>query len=319
MLLNDTPLNLPILQKEELETRFRYSKPTVKFNVLLLGVGGTGGYVMRSLVRMMHSYNAIGKSNIRLTICDGDSVEEKNLLRQDFIEPDIHKKKVDVLAHRFSHAYGLNIAKRDTYVEDHAALDALSEMPNEFRDTGDPTFLVVVGCVDNNATRQLLDEYFIKEDSIIYIDAGNDSVIVPNKPVEELTPEEKEEIELSGFTGQVVVGFKDKGRLILPPVGHMYPDMMNDNESFFPSQSCGRVVVDYPQRRMTNEVSAMVVTSYLNNLFSEWSFASHQTTFDARTMNTRPYFITEPYMKYLAEDKTSLHKYMQQDKRYRNA
>lgn len=266
------------------------------FHIVQLGVGGTGGYVLRSLVRMIHSYQASTNLQFTLSICDGDSVEKKNLLRQDFIESDIHRKKVDVLADRFGLAYGMPIRKRGTYVEDLESLSALCDLENN---KSYDNRLIVIGAVDNNATRQLINQYFEKMDSIIYIDAGNEGIIVSDKSDSELTDDEREAIDQSGYSGQVVLGWKYQGKMILPPVGFVYPDILSDKETFFPSQACGRVIVDSPQRRMTNEVAAMVITGYLNNLFATGEIVSHMTTFNAQNMNVVPRYITSDYMEYL--------------------
>lgn len=275
----------------------------VDYHIVLIGTGGTGGYVLRSLVRMIYTYRSVTGDRYHLTICDGDTVEEKNLLRQDFIEADLYKKKVDVLAERFGYAYGLSITKRDQYVESLKDMDSLcGTLPmefwgNEYR----PVWTILVACVDNNASRQLFHQYFHQVDNLVYIDAGNTSVILPEKPREEWTEEEKELAEESGYSGQVVLGWRRNGKTLLPPVGFVFPDILEDKETFFPSQSCGREVVNHPQRRMTNEVAAMIVTSYLNNLFGQREIVSHMTTFNAQTMVIKPWLITKEYLSHLAQ------------------
>ncbi|KPV43312.1 hypothetical protein AN477_13145 [Alicyclobacillus ferrooxydans] len=43
-------------------------------------------------------------------------VEQKNLLRQYFLEQDIGRKKAEVLAERYSRAYGIDIAAYSEYL-----------------------------------------------------------------------------------------------------------------------------------------------------------------------------------------------------------
>ncbi len=63
-----------------------------KAKVLLLGVGGVGGYVAEGLVRSGIS---------QLTVIDGDVIDESNLNRQIIaLNSTIGQDKVDVLAHR---------------------------------------------------------------------------------------------------------------------------------------------------------------------------------------------------------------------------
>ena len=67
---------------------------TVK--IVLLGAGGTGGYLIPHLYRIAHSIN----KSIRIIMCDGDVVKEKNLIRQNFVRQDIGHNKAKVLAER---------------------------------------------------------------------------------------------------------------------------------------------------------------------------------------------------------------------------
>ena len=55
--------------------------------IVVLGVGGTGGYLLPHLYRIAYAV----KKNIRIIVCDGDTVETKNLIRQNFIEQDNFK------------------------------------------------------------------------------------------------------------------------------------------------------------------------------------------------------------------------------------
>ena len=49
--------------------------------VVMLGAGGTGGYVAPYVFRLLHM---LGRP-ARFIICDGDIVEPKNLDRQNFV------------------------------------------------------------------------------------------------------------------------------------------------------------------------------------------------------------------------------------------
>lgn len=66
--------------------------------ILLLGAGGTGGYVAPHLYRLMHTLNR----TVRINIVDGDLVEAKNLVRQNFCAAILAKNKAKVLATRYS-------------------------------------------------------------------------------------------------------------------------------------------------------------------------------------------------------------------------
>ena len=55
----------------------KYSK-TAPVKIIVLGAGGTGGYVIPHLYRIEYA----AQRSMRIIVCDGDVVEEKNLIRQ---------------------------------------------------------------------------------------------------------------------------------------------------------------------------------------------------------------------------------------------
>ena len=56
----------------------RYST-TAPVKIIVLGAGGTGGYVIPHLYRIAFAR----QGDVRIIICDGDIVERKNLVRQN--------------------------------------------------------------------------------------------------------------------------------------------------------------------------------------------------------------------------------------------
>ena len=57
--------------------------------IILIGAGGTGGYIAPHLYRIAY---ASGRK-VQIIIADGDIVEKKNLIRQNFADCDIGKNK----------------------------------------------------------------------------------------------------------------------------------------------------------------------------------------------------------------------------------
>lgn len=261
------------------------------WDIALVGLGGTGGYILQSFMRMLKNFEIRGL----LTLADGDEVEEKNLLRQNFIQQDVGKKKVDVLARRYSNVYDMDMRTIGGYIENVESVKNLFVLGkgswNDF--PGRRAYRVLIGAVDNNKSRQLFHEFFTQsEDDFIYIDSGNDGVLPSSKEVSE-----EDSLE-SGYSGQVVVGVKTRGKVILPPVGWVYPNILEKTENdFFPSQACGQTVVNHPQRMQTNLMAANIVLGYLNTLLSEGRLISHYTNFNARNQVMRPEYITPELLK----------------------
>ena len=99
---------------------FSKSRPV---KIVLVGTGGTGGYIVPQLYRLLYALDR----PIRVILCDGDLVEEKNLGRQNFIEADLGKNKAMVLAERYSNAFGIETSYIPQYVEDEEMLEELLE------------------------------------------------------------------------------------------------------------------------------------------------------------------------------------------------
>ena len=81
--------------------------------IIVLGAGGTGGYLIPHLYRIAF---ADDKRNYRIIICDGDIVEPKNLIRQNFVKQDIGRNKAAVLAERYAGAFGIECEYIRVYI-----------------------------------------------------------------------------------------------------------------------------------------------------------------------------------------------------------
>ncbi len=244
----------------------------LKVNIVQVGAGGNGGYLCQKVARMIASLR--GDKEINYTIIDLDVVEKHNLKRQPFIYEDIGLNKAQVLAERYSSAYGISIFSMDKYIHFAEDLEPFYEKDQ---------FNIFIGAVDNNASRQVLHEFFMSVDDIYYIDGG----------IDEVSGETEEEKFESGYTGQVVGGLRLNGETILDPVGIVYSNILEDKTSSLPGTACGLTVVNHPQRMQTNEYAALIMQSYLQNVLYENTIISHYTNFNALTMSARPVFLDE--------------------------
>jgi PRTRC genetic system ThiF family protein len=129
-----------------------FKEPTV----VIVGCGGTGGFVAAGVCRLLHGREA------RITLVDYDRVEPHNLFRQAFYEGDVGQFKAQVLAERLARNYGREIGY-SVYPwtqESHQGL---------FRyGTGG----LILGCVDNPAARHAIAEGYSDEYSY-YTPSGN--------------------------------------------------------------------------------------------------------------------------------------------------
>lgn len=258
--------------------------------LVIVGVGGTGGYVLQQAARLLYGLKAQGQPVPPLLLIDGDTVEEKNLLRQYFLPQDVGRKKADVLAERYGTAYGLDIGSYPHYVNEETMLvppqRSRSRSFVEAREGG--TLLeegcVVVGCVDNAATRRVLHERLGAMDHVVYVDSGNSAATPPEDP-EHVDRYQLAAWRSRGWEGQVVAGVRYDGRWIVPFAGEVFPDLLEvlgDEDKIPGDPSCQVVAQSNPQRLMTNLMAATAVMGYLHPLIAEGVLLHHRTLFDAR-------------------------------------
>lgn len=234
--------------------------------IVIVGLGGTGGYVFYHLCRLVAAMQASLRPQV--VLADGDIVEEKNLLRQNFVAEDIGRFKVQCLAERYGNIYDLNIPYFPRFVEDEKTL--LHLLDGEIAGIT-PAASILLGAVDNNRTRRLFHEVFYDyEGTLFYIDSGN-----------------------SEWAGQVILGLRALREVVLPPVGDYYPDMWESVDTFPSEMSCSERAVSSPQNIATNALAGTLVFGMLNQLLAGDGLSTYGATFDARTGQTRTLWLDD--------------------------
>ena len=152
-----------IMELDARAMRGNYGMPAV-IHVLVVGCGGNGGHVIPQIMRYNRALlSRLGErpragqrrragsgTQIELTLVDADVVEQRNLMRQNFIAPDIGRNKASVLAERYGRAFGLEVGAVESYLDVDKAHELLSRTSGES--------VIVLGCVDNNYTRKALHD-----------------------------------------------------------------------------------------------------------------------------------------------------------------
>lgn len=146
-----------------------------KFNIIVVGAGGTGGNLLKELGRFLKFYK---KFDWHLTIIDGDRVEEKNTERQPFGGMDTMQNKAAVMREGLIECFELpenNITAIADYIDDvndlhGAATYCGGKMTYGTRKTEQ---VILVGCVDNHRARQVMHQFFYESSNVIYVDCAN--------------------------------------------------------------------------------------------------------------------------------------------------
>jgi len=243
--------------------KFSTNRPV---KIVMLGAGGTGGHIAPHLYRLLYAINR----PVRLIICDGDVVEVKNLVRQNFIPADLGENKARVLAERYSTVFGMETEYVPAFIESEERLKELIT-PRVVRSNYYPftviekELVILIGAVDNNRSRQMCNKVFYETEELIYIDSGN-----------------------SEYTGQVVCGVRSGGRTLYKPVGKLYPEVLSDTDKFPTELSCAEASISAPQAMTANITAATAVVDMIYNILTQGESRVRQVTFATTSVNVRP-------------------------------
>jgi hypothetical protein len=180
--------------------------------LILFGCGGTGGHLLQCVCRLLYGMKEKSRAHPgaptpfgeppperlpEVLVCDGDTVERANVVRQPYLPQDVGKKKATVLAGRYAAIHDLKVHAYPEY------LSAPEELPRLV-----PEGAVVVGCVDNAKTRRILHEGLSAYEDIVYLDSGNAGVVELPDGAGLLPRAERARIKESGWEGQVLCGVR---------------------------------------------------------------------------------------------------------------
>ena len=252
--------------------KFAENRPV---KIVMLGAGGTGGHIAPHLYRLLYALDR----PVRFIICDGDIVEEKNLVRQNFTPADLGENKAKVLAERYSSVFGMETEYVPEFIESGERL--FSMLQARTFPTGpywhSPTvkeLVILIGAVDNNKSRKLCHEVFYKLDDLIYIDSGNGS-----------------------YTGQVVCGVRKNGRTVRRPIGGVHPEMLKITDRFPSELSCAEAAQADPQSIVANITAATAVLTMVYNILTHGENIALQTDFSTRTIRMQTVLEKQPRRK----------------------
>lgn len=248
---SDSVYNLPLERMAESLSVSTDMELLYPIEISIIGCGGTGGYLVRDLARFLYSIEKRmpGKTNISITLYDGDIVEEKNILRQNFLPPDIGQNKAEVLANRHTRAFGVNIQfvpSMFTYSEHGARMRGETQK-------------IIIGCVDNNKGRREIAEtmkYLIEsrsmyDKSACWIDSGNERM-----------------------TGQVILG-----NLEMPDVTDLFPEILDPASDSTEVRSCADRLLEDEQNMFVNLTAANLILNYVRKAILDEKIISNGSVF----------------------------------------
>ncbi len=177
---------------------FRFTPQVIPRDIFVIGGGGTGSRLMPMLAQFMRSvtrgFTPSGwVEDPRIWVVDADTVESKNLIRQNFIQSDVGKFKAQVLADRYSKAYGVKVFPITEYITgtpenivkiSGIVSEALSVKGIPSTQSGQHIMqnAMVISCVDSVKARRAILNTFVGcagnyngvGSTPLFIDAGNE-------------------------------------------------------------------------------------------------------------------------------------------------
>lgn len=130
-----------------------------KYVFIIVGAGGTGSLLARDLPKLLID------TPHKMLIVDGDHVEKKNMKRQSYQIQDVGEYKSIALSSKINTFYDTKCEALGLYLTKDEIIEYCE---NNFMYTP-----VLIGCVDNDKTRAILEDTFNRLDWCYYLDSAN--------------------------------------------------------------------------------------------------------------------------------------------------
>ncbi len=215
--------------------------------IVVVGLGGTGSQVARSVARIVCDLRLRGKHAPRIKFIDGDVIEPKNCYRQMFLASETGAFKAETLARRFNFALGLDILWFNE------PLDAEKHIPRQGA--------LILDCVDNHLARRE-----IARASGITISSGNGyqngQVCIGSTS------------DLDVLMSSLETGARTGAYRHLPTVPLLFPELLEPERipetptMLPPEASCAMHVQEGSQSLLVNDLMGSIMAQYVYALLS---------------------------------------------------
>lgn len=186
-------------------------------NIIVIGLGGIGSHLMLPLLQWMNKEIRRGHLALNsITFVDGDKYEEKNKERQFFVE--VEKNKALATKEYYEKTFpNVEMFADPRYLD--------SENISEIIDDKD----IILLCVDNNATRKIVEDYCDTLDTFCLISGGNEL-----------------------YDGNVQIVLKIKNEYLTPKLSEVHQEIEEDEGDHPNELSCEELANSEPQISIVN-------------------------------------------------------------------
>lgn len=253
--------------------------------IVMVGCGGTGSHLLPNILQYIGSCKLKSPGTYQdpsILLIDGDSVEEKNLVRQRFTQKDVGENKASALGRRYGSIFGIKLQSVEGYITSSKELLKLMNLHDEQE-------LILIGTVDNNRARAVLwDTFMTHKGPSYWIDSGNDKwhgqVILGCRNVTTVR-------SARHWTG-AGIGQEIKG-VDLPTFFDEYPEefLVIGGTPETPVTDCAQQVAEDPQTIQANMMSAFCATHMVMQVLAR-DIRTIRMSFDAQTGNSKATSLT---------------------------
>lgn len=149
--------------------------------IIIAGCGGTGGWFIPKLVKILNECvtKFLILPPLEVILIDADVVENKNLLRQNFIKADIGHNKAEVMCSRYaSHLVsGVTMHYIDKYISCSEIIATKSDLDKEYfidiHETFNDAYTLFFSFIDNAVSRQIIHRYAASNRYVYLFDVAN--------------------------------------------------------------------------------------------------------------------------------------------------
>lgn len=145
---------------------------------IIVGAGGTGSYLLPNLLNKIRGEYPQGNSD-KVVLIDGDFVEDRNLLRQGFLNTYLNEYKAKALIDMYKNMYpSIDLEYKTEFLN--SANTLIKIVNDNVSENIEMEEVVLFSCVDNNYARlrmvigqQLIKQYFPNL-KVVFVDSGNE-------------------------------------------------------------------------------------------------------------------------------------------------
>lgn len=239
-----------------------------RVELVQVGCGGTGSWLAPKLARIAQAESA---REVSILLIDPDTIEAKNVGRQNFCPAEIGLAKSVALSRRLALAYGVNAR---------ALIQPFATMP-----LPPDTLRVYLGCVDNAPARRTIHQALALNgpDRAIWIDGGNAAnggqVIAGNATTRQAL---KQSFVLAGYARR------------LPDPALLLPNLVSGGQKRIGAArtpSCAEAAQVNVQSMLVNDQVALIMAGYLSDLLAG-ALKRFKTSFDGVSGTMQSLYIT---------------------------